>query len=79
MKPFYKWSNKSNRFHLKMESNEETAAAIVVSLLVKRNRKQRNRKKRNRKKTKTSAWLKPWLGRRINLSLYEVLAQELRR
>ena len=57
-----------------MESNEETAAAIVVSLLVKR-----NRKKRNRKKTKTSAWLKPWLGRRINLSLYEVLAQELRR
>ena len=74
MKPFYKWSNKSNRFHLKMESNEETAAAIVVSLLVKR-----NRKKRNRKKTKTSAWLKPWLGRRINLSLYEVLAQELRR
>ena len=69
MKPFYKCSNKSNRFHLKMESNEETAAAIVVSLLVKRNRKKR----------KTSAWLKPWLGRRINLSLYEVLVQELRR
>ena len=69
MKPFYKWSNKFNRFHLKMESNEETAAAIVVSLLVKRNRKKR----------KTSAWLKTWLGRRSNLSLYEVLVQELRR
>ena len=30
MKPFYKCSNKSNRSHLKMESKEKTAAAIVV-------------------------------------------------
>ena len=34
-----KCSNKSNRFHLKMESDEETAAAIVALLLVKRNKK----------------------------------------
>ena len=52
-----------------MESNEETAAAIAGSLLVKRNKKKRKR----------SVWVKPWLGRRINLGLYEMLVQELRR
>ena len=61
MKPFYKCSNKSNRFHLKMESNEETAAAIVALLFMKRNQK------------------KPGLRRRIDLGLYEMLVQELRR
>ena len=69
MKPFYKCSNKSNRFHLKMESNEETAAAIVALLLVKRNKKKRKR----------YVWVKPGLGRRIDLGLYEMLVQELRR
>ena len=69
MKPFCKCSNKSNRFHLKMESNEETAAAIVALLLMKGSRKKRKR----------SVWVKPWLGRRINLGLYEMLVQELRR
>ena len=39
MKPFYKCSDKSNRFHLKIESNEETAAATVALLLKKRNKK----------------------------------------
>ena len=39
MKPFYKCSDKSNRFHLKTESNEATAAATVALLLVKRNKK----------------------------------------
>ena len=68
MKPFYKCSNKSNRFHFKMESNEETAAAIVFLLLVKRNKKKRKR----------SVWVKPWLGRKINLGLYKMLVQELR-
>ena len=73
MKPFYKCSNKSNRFHLKMECNEEpfekTAAAIVALLLVKRNKKKRKR----------SVWVKPWLRRRIDLGLCELLVQELRR
>ena len=55
MKPFCKWSNKSNRFHLKMESNEEAAAAIVALLLVKR----------NKKKKKRSMWVKPCLGRKL--------------
>ena len=32
-------SNKANRFHLKMESDEETVAAIVSLLLVKKIRK----------------------------------------
>ena len=52
-----------------MESNEETNAAIVSLLLVKRNKKKRKR----------SVWVKPWLGRRIILGLYEMLKQELRR
>ena len=52
-----------------MESNEETNAAIVSLLLVKRNKKKRKR----------SVWVKPWLGRRTNLGLYEMLVQELRR
>ena len=52
-----------------MESDEETAAAIVALLLVKRNRKKRKR----------TMWVKPWLGRRTNLGLYEMLVQELRR
>ena len=52
-----------------MESSKETAAAIVASLLVKRNKKKRKR----------SVWVKPWLGRRIILGLYEMLKQELRR
>ena len=68
MKPFYKCSNKSNRFNLKMESNKETTAAIVTLLLVKRNKKMR----------KKSMWVKPWLGRRVNLGLYEMLVEELR-
>ena len=51
-----------------MESNEETAAAIVFLLLVKRNKKKRKR----------SVWVKPWLGRRINLGLYKMLVQEPR-
>ena len=69
MKPFCRCSNKSNRFHLKMESNEEAAAAIVTLLLVKRIKKKRKR----------SMWIKLWLGRRITLGLYEMLVQELRR
>ena len=69
MKPFCKCSNKSNRFHLKMESNEETAAAIVALLFVKRNKKKRKR----------YVWVKPGLRRRIDLGLYEMLVQELRR
>ena len=52
-----------------MESDEETAAAIVASLLVKRNKKKRKR----------SMWVKPWLGRRIYLGLYEMLVKELKR
>ena len=68
MKPFYKCSNKSNRFNLKMESNKETTAVIVALLLVKRNKKMR----------KKSMWVKPWLGRRVNLGLYEMLVEELR-
>ena len=32
----FKWSNKSNRFHLKMESDEETTAVIVALLLVQK-------------------------------------------
>ena len=51
-----------------MESDEETLAAIVALLLVKTNKKKRKR----------SVWVKPWLGRRINLGLYETLVQELR-
>ena len=43
MKPFHKCSNKPNRFHLKMQINEETAAAIVALLLLKRNKKKRKR------------------------------------
>ena len=35
----YKCSNKSNRFYLKMESNEETAAAVVALILAKKIRK----------------------------------------
>ena len=35
----YKCSNKFNRFHLKMESDEETATAIVALVLVKKIRK----------------------------------------
>ena len=53
MKLFYKCSNKSNRFHLKMERKEETAAAIVALLLVKRNKKKRKR----------SVWGKTLAGR----------------
>ena len=49
MKPFNKCSNKSNICHLKMESNEETAAAIVALLLMKRSMKKRKR----------SVWVKP--------------------
>ena len=30
------WHDKSNRFHLKMESDEETGAAIVALLLIKK-------------------------------------------
>ena len=52
-----------------MESNEETAAAIVVLLFVKRNKKKRKR----------YVWVKPGLRRRIDLGLYEMLVQELRR
>ena len=52
-----------------MENDEETAAAIVALLLVKGNKKKRKR----------SVWVKPWLGRRTNLGLYEMLVQELRR
>ena len=50
-----------------MESDEETAT-IVALLLVKK-----------KKKTgKISVRVKPQLGRRINLDLYETLVQELR-
>ena len=52
-----------------MENDEETAAAIVALLLVKGNKKKRKR----------SVWVKPWLGRRINVGFYEMLVQELRR
>ena len=52
-----------------MESNEETAAAIVALLFVKRNKKKRKR----------YVWVKPGLRRRIDLGLYEMLVQELRR
>ena len=52
-----------------MESDEETAAAIDASLLVKINKKKRKR----------SVWAKPWLGEEIILGLHEILVQELRR
>ena len=64
----FKYSNKSNKFHLKMESYEETATAIVALLL----------NKKIRKKRKRSLSVKPWLGRRINLGFLEMLVQELR-
>ena len=51
-----------------MESDEEIVAAIAALLLVKKNKKNRKR----------SVWLKAWLGRIINLGLYETLVQELR-
>ena len=50
-----------------MESDEEIAAAIVALLLVEKKLKKRKR----------SAWVKPLLGRGINLGLYETLVQEL--
>ena len=50
-----------------MESDEETATAIVALLHVVK-----------KKKRKRSVWVKPWLGRRINLAFYEMLVQELR-
>ena len=51
-----------------MENDEETAAAIVVLLPVKK----------LRKKEKDPCGVKPWLGRRINLGFYETLVQGLR-
>ena len=51
-----------------MESDEENAAAIVAVLLATKSKKKRKR----------SVLVKPWLGRRINLGLYETLVQELR-
>ena len=50
-----------------MESDEKTATAIVALLLVKKS-----------KKKKRCVWVKLWLGRGINLGLYETLVQELR-
>ena len=50
-----------------MESEEETAAAIVALLLFKRNETRRKR----------SMWVKPWVGMRINLGRYEMLVKEL--
>ena len=47
-----------------MESNKETATAIVALLLVKRKKKKRKR----------SVGVKSWLGRTI-LGLYEMLVQ----
>ena len=35
----YKWSNKCNKFYLKMESDEETATGIIALLFVKKIRK----------------------------------------
>ena len=52
-----------------MESDKETVPAIVACLLLV---------KKKRKREKRSVWVKPWLGRRINLGLYETLVQELR-
>ena len=51
-----------------MFSDEETAAAIVALLLVKKNKEKRKR----------FVWVKPWLERSTNLGLYETLVQELR-
>ena len=39
----FKYSNKSNRFQLTMESDEETAAAIAALLLVKKKKKKREK------------------------------------
>ena len=39
----FKYSNKSNKFHLKMESYEETATAIVALLLNKKIRKKKKK------------------------------------
>ena len=39
----YKCSDKSNWFHLKMKNDEETAAAIVALLLVKKNKEKGKR------------------------------------
>ena len=49
MKRFSICSNKSNKFHLKMESNEETSAAIVCLTACER----------SKKKKKRSVWVKP--------------------
>ena len=50
-----------------MESNKQTAAAIDTLLLIKAIRKR-----------KKGPCVKPRLGRRINLGLYETLVQELK-
>ena len=47
----------------------DSGASTIVTLLLN---------KKNKKKRKRSVWVKPWLGRRINLRLYETLVQELR-
>ena len=51
-----------------MESDEETTAAAVASLLVQKKLKTRKR----------SVWVKSFLGRKIYLGLHEMLVQELR-
>lgn len=52
-----------------MDSDEETAAAIVVCVLAKRSK---------RRKRKRSVWVKPWLTRRNVFGFYDTLMQELR-
>ena len=47
-----------------MESNEEIATAIQLPYYLL-------------KKRKRSVCIKPWLGRRINLSLYEMLVDKV--
>ena len=52
-----------------MDSEEECAAAvIIIALLSKRKKRRRNR----------STWVKPWLGRRTELGVYNTLLRELR-
>ena len=54
-----------------MDSDVETAAAVIVSIICKRKRKRNKRKKR-------SVWVKPWLLRRNALGVCNTLMLELR-
>lgn len=55
-----------------MDSEEEYAAALAVTILFNR------KKKKAKKRKKREAWVKPWLCRRNKLGFYNTLLSELR-